>query len=164
MDDLQPVFLGMTTKELWAYIHPIAFAGWGLLLVAPFWTRAVQYAKIPSLIQALLYAAILIPKILADDGDALDVSNMASVQKLFEDPDVFFCGWVHYLCFDLLVGSFIAQDALALPLVYYYLAAAPCMLLALYLGPVGFLLYNVLKWTVLPATTSKTPNDKQKAT
>lgn len=145
-----PVLLTYTTKDLWDFIHPVAIIGWLFLLIAPVWKRALVFARVPPLLYAILYAIILVPKILTDEGDPPDINKMESIQKLFEDPDTFFCGWVHYLAFDLLVGAGIVEDAIGLPLIYFYLCVVPCLFMTFYLGPVGLLLYTCLKWTVLP--------------
>ena len=124
-------------------------------MVAPFWKPALQYAKIPALIHAVLYASILIPMILSDEGEPPDVNKMESIFELFQDPNIFFCGWVHYLAFDLLIGTSIAEDSIDLPKVYYYVAVVPCLFLTFNFGPVGFLVHTILKWTkVLPASTT----------
>jgi len=55
-------------------------------------------------------------------------------------------GWVHYLAFDLFVGSWEARDALShrIP----HLAVIPCLLLTFLFGPAGLLLYLLLRFTL----------------
>jgi Domain of unknown function (DUF4281) len=151
MDALQPVLFGFTTKDLWDCIHPAALAGWGLLLLAPRWERTFDLVLIPPLLHATLYASIWFPMILFPSPDGhmtVDISKMESVFALFQKPDVFFVGWVHYLAFDLLVGRGLAMDAVQhcnVTYLQYYLVVVPCLLGTFYVGPVGFLIYMLLR-------------------
>ena len=73
-------------------------------------------------------------------------SSLAGVASLFQSPWLLLAGWVHYLAFDLFIGTWIAADADAI--------AAPRWLLVLVLpavflfGPAGFLLWFLLKASV----------------
>ncbi len=37
--------------------------------------------------------------------------SLAEVSMLFQDPWLLLAGWVHYLAFDLFIGSWEARDA-----------------------------------------------------
>lgn len=163
-DFLKPVFLQYTVEELWAVVHVVALTGWGLILVAPFWRPALTMAYLPPLFQAMLYINILIPKMIYPDPGSTppDLNNMKSIQALFEDPDVFFCGWIHYLAFDQLVGLAIAQDALTtlqVSKLVYYTIIAVCLFLTFYLGPVGFLIYMVSRRFLMSNVLALVKND-----
>jgi Domain of unknown function (DUF4281) len=157
MDNLQPVLLGWNVKELWDYIHPIALVGWLILCIAPRWSYTYTITLIPPLIHAILYAAILLPIMLSPASNdeippKIDFNDIDSVFAVFGIPNVFFCGWVHYLAFDLLVARGIAMDAVYtcnIPYMGYYLLVVPCLLATLYVGPVGFLMYMIFRFIVL---------------
>jgi hypothetical protein len=53
-------------------------------------------------------------------------------------------GWIHYLIFDLFVGAWEARDARrrGVP----HLLLVPCLLFTLMIGPVGLLLYVVVRF------------------
>lgn len=168
MDDLQPVLLGLTVKDLWDYIHPIGLVGWAILCVAPRWSHTYSITLIPPLIHAALYASILLPIMLFPDPNnpapQVDIADMDSVFRVFGIPNVFFCGWVHYLAFDLLVARGLAMDAVYtcnVSYVSYYILVVPCLLATLYVGPVGYLLYTILRFLVLfsPKSVSKNKFD-----
>lgn len=65
--------------------------------------------------------------------------SLREVALLFEHDWMLLAGWVHYLAFDLFVGSWQVRDArrLGIP----HAAVLPCLVLTLFLGPVGWLLY-----------------------
>jgi hypothetical protein len=56
---------------------------------------------------------------------------------------VLLAGWVHYLFFDLFVGSFEVRDAQRHAISHVILL--PCLLFTFMLGPIGFLLYLVVR-------------------
>ncbi|MEO0902914.1 MAG: abscisic acid-deficient protein Aba4 family protein, partial [Bacteroidota bacterium] len=52
-------------------------------------------------------------------------------------------GWVHYLAFDLLIGMWMINQNRTLGI--HQLLMAPCLFATFMLGPVGFLLFTILK-------------------
>ena len=68
--------------------------------------------------------------------------SLAEVRQLFERPGLLAAGWLHYLAFDLFVGTWIARDAAqrGLP----HLAVLPCLALTFLFGPAGLLAYALL--------------------
>ena len=58
-------------------------------------------------------------------------------------PWLLLAGWIHYLAFDLFVGSWEVRDAQerGIP----HLAVVPCLLLTFMFGPAGWFLYNLVR-------------------
>ena len=52
-------------------------------------------------------------------------------------------GWIHYLCFDLFIGSWEVRDAKAQGISHWLVI--PCLFLTFMFGPVGLLLYFALR-------------------
>ena len=73
-------------------------------------------------------------------GSAGGFSTLAGVALLFSNPWLLLAGWMHYLAFDLLVGSWEVRDARerGIP----HLLVVPCLLLTFMFGPAGWLLYH----------------------
>ncbi len=65
---------------------------------------------------------------------------------LFEEPEAVMAGWIHYLVFDLFIGAWEVRDARRLKIPH--LAVVPCLVLTFMLGPVGLLLYLILRWSM----------------
>ncbi|CAB9503186.1 expressed unknown protein [Seminavis robusta] len=158
MEGFKPVLFGWTTTQnLWPMIHPPLLLGWGPLCLAPRWKHTKTLTLAMPFLHGILYSSILLPMMMmapSPDGDAPqpDLNNMESIFRLFANPDVFFCGWVHYLAFDLLVARGIAQDALEVCKVsdwQYYTMVVPCLFGCFYAGPVGYVLYMVIRTLVL---------------
>jgi hypothetical protein len=61
---------------------------------------------------------------------------------LFTDRWLVLAGWVHYLAFDLFIGSWQVRDARRnhVP----FLLVLPCLVLTFLFGPIGLLLYLIL--------------------
>lgn len=94
---------------------------------------------IPGLL-AVLYAALIAARWGGAEGG---FSSLADVRKLFADPWLLLAGWVHYLVFDLFIGAWEVRDAgrLGIP----HLLVVPCLVLTFLLGPVGLLLYGIVR-------------------
>lgn len=98
-----------SADTLFQLANPLVLPGWALLIFAPRWKHTLPIVRgflVPLL--ALGYAALLIARFGATEGG---FSSLAAVQTLFADPYTLVAGWVHYLAFDLFVGSWIVQDA-----------------------------------------------------
>jgi len=73
----------------------------------------------------------------------MDFGTLASVMELFTAENTVLAGWVHYLAFDLLVGMWILDQNKELEI--SHLLIIPCLLGTFMLGPIGFLLFIILK-------------------
>jgi hypothetical protein len=61
------------------------------------------------------------------------------VAQLFADPWLLLAGWLHYLAFDLLVGTWEARDSIERGVPRWILV--PCLFLTFMFGPAGWLAY-----------------------
>jgi hypothetical protein len=132
----------VTAETLFSLASAAVLPGWALLVLVPRWkwtARLVGPVLIPALL-SLLYLYLLVARWAILTGG---FGSLATVRRLFDDPAVLLAGWVHYLAFDLFVGSWEVRDAqrLALP----HLLVVPCLLLTLLFGPVGLLSYFALR-------------------
>lgn len=135
----------MEAELLFKICNNAALVGWLLLAIAPRWkwTRAVIETALIPLLLAVVYLYLVIMYFGGADGD---FTSLGGVQKLFGDPNVVLAGWIHYLAFDLFIGSWIVRDASRLGI--FHLLVVPCLFLTLMLGPVGLLAYFLLRWSV----------------
>lgn len=123
----------------------IAIAGWLALLLALFirpirtWTWRLTGAVIPGAL-ALAYVYLLLSNTNANpDGG---YGSIEAVRALFSDDNALAAGWIHYLAFDLFVGTWIARIGLASNV--HPLLLLPCLPLTFLFGPAGFLLAVVI--------------------
>jgi Domain of unknown function (DUF4281) len=122
---------------------------WLLLIMAPDWsfTRPlVVYGAGVSL--AVLYTWMLWRSWGKTPGGGFN--SLAQVGRLFQHPAALLAGWIHYLVFDLLLGLFIATDAMASG--FNRILLAICLVFTLLVGPFGFLLYLALQFVLYQHT------------
>lgn len=132
----------MKPEQIFSIVNLTALAGWIILAVAP---RSVLTRKIilSGAIPLLLSAAYLILIVLFFGSAEGGFSSLAGVMKLFTNEWATLAGWIHYLAFDLFVGSWEVKDAQAKNISHWFVL--PCLFLTFMLGPIGFLLYSILR-------------------
>ena len=128
----------ITPEQLFSVSNMLALAGWGVLILAPRWrwgASLVSGAVIPSLL-AITYVVIVATQLPGASGG---FGSLRDVATLFANPWVLLAGWVHYLAFDLFIGSWQVRDAQARGVPH--LLVIPCLVLTFLLGPAGLLVY-----------------------
>jgi Domain of unknown function (DUF4281) len=128
----------MTPETIFSIVNPLALVGWILLVVLPRQRWVADTAcswAIPGVL-AVTYVAVIATHILGSPGG---FSSLPAVAALFSNPWLLLGGWIHYLAFDLFVGSWEARDARerGVP----HMALVPCLALTFLFGPAGWLLY-----------------------
>lgn len=132
----------MTPNQVFSIANGLALGAWLLLIVLPrqrWVTGVLAPAAMPSVFAAI-YVAILVTQW---KGSAGGFSSLSAVDTLFSQPWLLLAGWVHYLAFDLIVGSWEVRDARerGIP----HLAVVPCLALTFMFGPAGWLAYSGLR-------------------
>ena len=137
--------MNLTPDFLFSLANPIAMLGWTLLVLAPRWflTRRVVLSGALPLALAGAYALLIGSHYLGPHATEGGFSSLPEVAALFRSPWALLAGWVHYLCFDLSIGIWESLDARrrGVP----HLLLVPCLLLTFLFGPVGLLLYALVR-------------------
>lgn len=139
----------MTPETAFTYANLLVLPQWISMIVGPRWRvtqMLVQMLPIPMLLGAMyVYYLLIAPA--ASGGPGLDFrafSTLAGVQSLFKgQPEVVLGGWIHYLAFDLVAGSYVLRDGQMSGIAHGWLI--PCLLLCFMLGPCGLLLYGLVR-------------------
>lgn len=128
----------MTPSILFSLANALAASGWLVLAVNALTRRGplLWPARIVPIALALGYVAVVASQL---PNGGVDFGSMAGVQSLFANPWWTLAGWVHYLAFDLLVGSWQTREAPARGVPRALLLA--CLFLTFMFGPVGWLLF-----------------------
>ena len=132
----------MSPQQVFSTANAVALLAWIMLAVLPgrpWVTKMITTKVVPSLF-AVLYTAIALSLFGRTSGG---FSTLAGVGMLFSNPWLLLAGWVHYLAFDLLVGSWELQDAQEHGI--SHLLVLPCLALTFLFGPAGWLLYTILR-------------------
>lgn len=100
----------MTAGHVFSFANFIAAAGWVVLIIfgRKAWVPALVTGAILPLLFAVLYTALLIAHWTDAQGG---FAALTDVQALFANEWILLAGWVHYLAFDLFVGSWEVRDA-----------------------------------------------------
>ena len=80
------------------------------------------------------------------DGTGGGFGSIEAVRRLFSSDAALAAGWLHYLAFDLFVGTWITRESVALDLPR--LLILPCLLLTFLAGPAGLVLFLVLRFAI----------------
>jgi hypothetical protein len=132
----------MTPERIFSIVNAIALVSWIMLAVFPKrpWVRkTIAGTLVPSLL-AVFYTAIAVSRFGRVPGG---FSTLAGVATLFSNPWLLLAGWVHYLTFDLLIGSWELEDARERGIPHWIVV--PCLLLTFLFGPAGWLLYRIAR-------------------
>jgi hypothetical protein len=117
---------------------------WALMILLPRWrwTNRIMRSPFISAAPATLYAALVFPR-LGDIWPAISHPTPSGVAALLGSPAGATIAWAHFLAFDLFVGRWMYLDGQERRVSSWLMAAV--LLLTLTLGPVGFLLYLILR-------------------
>ena len=136
----------MSNETAFSLANALVFPQWLLMIIAPRWLVTQWLTRklvVPALL-AVLYAYYLF----TSTGGSLNFMSFASlkgVMTLFQQGGerVMLAGWIHYLAFDLVAGCWILRDAKRYSIAHAWLI--PCLLFCFMLGPIGLLLYVVVR-------------------
>jgi hypothetical protein len=139
--DLKPEI--MSADSFYWYASVLIFIPWGLLIVAPRWqyTEPVAFGSAIVLLGA---AAIFTFKYLTGPTGGGSFLSLEGFENLFRSKEMLLTGWLNYLSFCLLVGTWQTHDARQLKIGHIFLI--PSLLLTMITGPAGLLLYLVIRF------------------
>jgi len=100
----------MNAETIFSIANLVALVGWLLLIFAPRW-KWTQKIVVSGAVSLLLSVAYLVLIVLFFGKAEGGFGSLADVMKLFSNPYAALAGWIHYLAFDLFVGSWEVKDA-----------------------------------------------------
>lgn len=133
----------MTPSDVFSLSNLIALLMWVLMILLPKWKVTlflIDFKAIPITL-SVVYVIYIVQAMLI--GGLMDFGSLSSVMELFTSENAALAGWVHYLAFDLLVGMWILNQNKDLNI--HQVLIAPCLFLTFMFGPVGFLLFIIIK-------------------
>jgi ABA DEFICIENT 4-like len=133
----------MTLEVVFSIANTIAMLGWVVLVFLPNWrytSSLVTSILIPGLL-GFVYAYLIVTEFGKTEGG---FGSLAQVALLFQNPAALLAGWIHYLAFDLFVGSWEVRDAQRHGI--NRLLVVPCLFLTFMFGPIGLLLYLTIRY------------------
>jgi hypothetical protein len=118
----------------------LALSGWLLLVSGDRWPNAqrVWAATLVPLLLAAAYAAIFPALYVGAPGGYGSIDEVLAL--LNADRRIALAAWLHYLAFDLLVGSMIVREARSLDIAAPW--RVPALALTFLFGPAGWLWFR----------------------
>ncbi len=119
---------------------------WIMLIFLPRWsvTKTLVHSMFYPCMLGAVYTAGLGFAVFGGMGSVDGgFTTLSGVKALFSADISVLIGWMHYLVFDLFVGAWIARDALRRG--FHHGLLIPCLLFTFMAGPLGLLLYVVLR-------------------
>lgn len=139
---------------LFGWSNNLALTGWLALILLPHWKwlTATTGIVIPALL-GVLYGGLAMASFATVEGGGF--GSIDQVRALFSSDAGLLAGWVHYLAFDLAIGTWIARRADEQGL--SRLVQTPILLATFLFGPLGFLLHVLTgtAWKVLDSRNAE---------
>ena len=134
----------MTAATIFSLCNLAVLPGWALLVFLPRWkwTLGLISAGLIPFLLGLVYAGIIATQGFGgEEGGGF--GSLEAVTILFSNPYALTAGWIHYLAFDLFVGSWEVHDSRQQGIPHW--VVVPCLLLTFMLGPAGLALYLAIR-------------------
>ena len=137
----------MSAEQLFSVANLLAVLCWVLLAALPNrrWVTETVTGTVAPAMFAVAYTAIVIAVFPSAEGS---FNTLVGVTMLFSNPWLLVAGWLHYLAFDLLIGTWEARDSVERRVPRWLLV--PCLFLTLMFGPTGWLAYLLARTRYLP--------------
>jgi Domain of unknown function (DUF4281) len=134
----------MSPDSLFTICNAISLVAWLIIvIVSPFWFDFDKFVVgIIITLFTLIYAWLIIAYF--NFRSTGDFSSLDSLMVLFSDKRMVLAGWVHYLAFDLMTGVWIKKNSVKHGI--SHAAIIPCFLFTFMLGPLGLLIYFLVRW------------------
>lgn len=136
----------MTPEAAFSLANALVLPQWILMAVAPRWsvTQWLTRTLIIPMVLAVMYIFYLF-----SGTKPLDFSSFSTLQGVMSllgsgDKGPALAGWIHYLAFDLVAGSWVLRDGHERGIRHWLLI--PCLLGCFMLGPTGLLLYGAIRF------------------
>ncbi|MEM8496400.1 MAG: ABA4-like family protein [Pseudomonadota bacterium] len=124
---------------------------WLLLAILPqhaITQRVVHTLWIPCLLACFYGWALFFGEPAAEGAG---FGSLEALSLLFQSKTALLAGWIHYLAFDLFIGAWQVRDAARRGINHWLVV--PCLFFTLMAGPMGLLLYLLLRLVLNRVTT-----------
>lgn len=134
----------LTPAQIFSIANLIAMLCWIALAISLFaagarvWIQRVTGLVVPGFF-AVVYLLCIWTGFAATPGGGF--GSLTEVRALFANDAALDAGWLHYLAFDLFVGTWIARQGTAEGI--HPLLLLLCLPVTFLLGPIGFLVFLI---------------------
>jgi len=137
----------MDMETLFSICNFLPMPLWLLLAFAPRWkwTQILVHSMVIPMALSAVYAFLMFTALTGGQNEG-GFGSLADLRAAFMLDEALLAGWIHYLVFDLFVGAWEVRDAQRLKINHWLVV--PCLFFTLMGGPVGLLMYFILRWTI----------------
>lgn len=133
----------MNPSLIFKIANAITVLAWLVLIFSPNQVRVIRLLRV--FVSGLLLGGVYVISIIIGNGQTEgNFSSLESVRLLFANDYFLLAGWIHYLAFDLFIGTWETEDAIKEKINRWILV--PIWALTFYFGPAGWLLYLILRF------------------
>jgi len=127
------------------FTNTVGLAAWAALALSLFVPKVRRFVWpatqfVIPLAWAVLYVILTVPGLPLPDGS---FTSIQGIRGLFADDSALTAGWIHFLAFDMFIGTWIARDSVERGV--HGVLVVPCLALTLLFGPAGLLLYFLFR-------------------
>ena len=132
----------MSADQVFSICNSTALLGWLILAIAgrKRWAAHLTCGVILPSLLGVAYLGLVVGHWGESKGG---FGTLTDVATLFSNRWLLLAGWIHYLCFDLFIGSWEVRDAAARGISHWLVI--PCLFFTFMFGPIGLLLYFLLR-------------------
>lgn len=133
----------MTADFVFQMASSLALLGWILLIfISPVWWSFDKFITgVIITMLSFVYAWMIVSSF--NPADMAKFGTLNGVMDLFTNKEMVTAGWVHYLAFDLFIGTWMKKNATRHNISHFIMI--PVLCLTFILGPIGLLLYFVVR-------------------
>lgn len=138
----------MDSENLFSVSNTVIMPFWLLMFFAPRWKWTARIIRSPLIIfaPAIIYALLVVPQI-GGLLRSLSTPSAASIAETLGTVEGTTIAWAHFVAFDLWVGRWVLLDSVRHDI--NPVLTSVCLFFVLMLGPVGFLMYMLLRTITL---------------
>jgi len=152
----------ITPETIFQWATQLAMVGWLLLMFSPrrwTWVLVITGFIIPGFF-GWLYGGLIFSSFSISGGD---FGSIEGVRKLFENDQALLAGWLHYLAFDLAIGTYIARkcdESGILRIIQIPILFLPILFFTFMFGPVGYAVFLITRagWMQLERGAQEKPS------
>lgn len=135
----------MPYETLYSGINLAVMPAWLLLALLPKSeiTKKLVHSGLYPIAYGLLYLLLWVRAMMGESAEGGGFETLETVMMAFTHANVALMGWAHYLVFDLFVGAWIGRDAAKREVNHF--AVVPCLVFTFIAGPIGLLMYLLLR-------------------
>lgn len=132
----------VSPDTLYILANSVAFVGWLFLLASPWLPRIADIVAgiVIPLLLAVAYAVLMFFVVDLSQGG---FTTLPDLMQLFGRSEAVLVGWLHYLAFDLFIGSWQVETARREGVPFAWIV--PALVLTLFLGPIGLLAFMAIR-------------------